>query len=104
MTVPEGFESEPVDEDPSIQSREVSENDDSDHPMVVRIPIGTPVVEAERLLILKTLEAVSGNKQFTARILGISRRGLYTRLISYRHDSVVDGSLDYPREFAILAK
>jgi DNA-binding NtrC family response regulator len=41
------------------------------------------VAEAERLLILKTLKAASGNKQRAARILGISRRGLYVRLASY---------------------
>lgn len=56
---------------------------DDDHPMVVRVHIGTPMAEVERLLILKTLKAASGNKQRAARILGISRRGLYVRLASY---------------------
>jgi DNA-binding NtrC family response regulator len=69
--------------------------DDGDHPMVVRIPIGTPVAEAQRLLILKTLKAASGNKQRAARILGISRRGLYVRLASYGDvTSARDESLD----------
>jgi len=65
-----------------VESNEVAE-DDEDHPMVVRVAIGTPMAEVERLLILKTLKAASGNKQRTARILGISRRGLYVRLASY---------------------
>jgi DNA-binding NtrC family response regulator len=57
--------------------------DDDDHPMMVRVAIGTTMAEVERLLILKTLKAASGNKQRTARILGISRRGLYVRLAAY---------------------
>ena len=38
-------------------------------PVVLRIPVGTPLAEAERLLILKTLEVADGNKQRAARIL-----------------------------------
>lgn len=56
---------------------------EDDHPFVLRIPVGTPLAEAERLLILKTLEVSEGNKQRAARILGISRRGLYTKLAAY---------------------
>jgi DNA-binding NtrC family response regulator len=66
-----------------VQSRDVPEGD-GEHPLVVRVPIGTPVAEVERLLILSTLKGAAGNKQRTARILGISRRGLYVRLASYR--------------------
>jgi DNA-binding NtrC family response regulator len=65
-----------------VQDTEVSEDDD-DHSMLVRVLFGTPVAEVERLLILTTLKAASGNKQRTARILGVSLRGLYTRLASY---------------------
>jgi len=54
-----------------------------DHPLVLRIPVGTPLAEAERMLIIKTLEVSDGNKQRAARILGISRRGLYTKLAAY---------------------
>ena len=54
-----------------------------EHPLVLRIPVGTPLAEAERLLIIKTLEVSDGNKQRAARILGISRRGLYTKLAAY---------------------
>ena len=50
---------------------------------MLRIPVGTPLAEAERLLIIKTLEVSDGNKQRAARILGISRRGLYTKLAAY---------------------
>ena len=51
--------------------------------MVVRVPIGTPLADVERLVVLRTLEAAGGNKQRAARILGISRRGLYVKLVSY---------------------
>jgi DNA-binding NtrC family response regulator len=54
-----------------------------EHPLVLRIPVGTPLAEAERMLIIRTLEVSDGNKQRAARILGISRRGLYTKLAAY---------------------
>jgi DNA-binding NtrC family response regulator len=54
-----------------------------EHPLVLRIPVGTTLAEAERLLIIRTLEVAEGNKQRAARILGISRRGLYTKLATY---------------------
>lgn len=64
-------------------SRAPAQAQEDDHPFVLRIPVGTPLAEAERLLILKTLEVSEGNKQRAARILGISRRGLYTKLAAY---------------------
>jgi len=54
-----------------------------DHPLVLRLPVGTRLADAERKLILMTLEAVRGNKQRAARVLGISRRGLYSKLQAY---------------------
>jgi hypothetical protein len=51
--------------------------------MVLRLPVGTRLADAERKLILLTLEAVRGNKQRAARVLGISRRGLYSKLQAY---------------------
>ncbi len=48
-----------------------------------RLPVGTRLADAERKLILLTLEAVRGNKQRAARVLGISRRGLYSKLQAY---------------------
>jgi hypothetical protein len=55
----------------------------AEHPMVLRLPVGTRLADAERKLILLTLEAVRGNKQRAARVLGISRRGLYSKLQAY---------------------
>jgi DNA-binding NtrC family response regulator len=55
----------------------------SDEALVLRFPIGTTVEEAEKQLILRTLEVIGGNKQKAARILEISRRCLYNKLASY---------------------
>ncbi len=74
-------------------SRQSSPGTD-EHPLVLRIPVGTPLAEAERLLILKTLEVSDGNKQRAARILGISRRGLYTKLAAYGEHVPADEAVD----------
>jgi DNA-binding NtrC family response regulator len=49
----------------------------------VRLGVGTTVEEAERLLILKTLEATSNNKTRAAEILGISLKTLHNKLKEY---------------------
>jgi two-component system response regulator AtoC len=46
--------------------------------------IGTPIAEAERRLILATLEHCGGDKKKTADVLGISVKTLYTRLSHYK--------------------
>jgi DNA-binding NtrC family response regulator len=53
------------------------------HPFVLHLPLGTRLADAERKLIVMTLEALHGNKLRAARILGISRRGLYSKLEAY---------------------
>jgi len=52
-------------------------------PDSVRLGVGTTVGEAERLLILKTLEATSNNKTRAAEILGISLKTLHNKLKEY---------------------
>jgi len=64
-------------------SDEAAARDSGEHPLVLRLPVGTRLADAERKLILLTLEAVRGNKQRAARVLGISRRGLYSKLQAY---------------------
>jgi len=54
---------------------------------VVRIPLGCTMKEAEKEIILRTLEAQDGNKKITAEILGISRRSLYNKLAEYGIDA-----------------
>jgi DNA-binding NtrC family response regulator len=52
-------------------------------PNAVRLGVGTTVEEAERLLILKTLEATNNNKTRAAEILGISLKTLHNKLKEY---------------------
>jgi len=49
----------------------------------VRLSVGTTVDEAERLLIIKTLEATNNNKTRAAEILGISLKTLHNKLKEY---------------------
>jgi DNA-binding NtrC family response regulator len=55
-------------------------SDDSD---AVRLGVGTTVGEAEKRLILKTLEATNNNKTRAAEILGISLKTLHNKLKEY---------------------
>jgi len=45
--------------------------------------VGTTVGEAEKMLILKTLESTSNNKTRAAEILGISLKTLHNKLKEY---------------------
>ena len=49
----------------------------------VAIPLGIPLEEAERTLILQNLAANKGNKTKTADILGIERKTLHRKLAKY---------------------
>ncbi|MBI4269808.1 MAG: sigma-54-dependent Fis family transcriptional regulator [Candidatus Rokubacteria bacterium] len=49
----------------------------------VSVPVGTPLREAEKTLILKTLAWLGGNKSLTAERLGIGLKTLYRRLEEY---------------------
>jgi len=55
-------------------------SDDSD---AVHLGVGTTVEEAEKLLILKTLESTNNNKTRAAEILGISLKTLHNKLKEY---------------------
>lgn len=58
----------------------------------VRLGVGTTVGEAERLLILKTLEATNNNKTRAAEILGISLKTLHNKLKEYGQQSIATAS------------
>lgn len=49
----------------------------------VRLGVGTTVEEAERLLIMKTLQSTNNNKTRAAEILGISLKTLHNKLKEY---------------------
>jgi len=50
----------------------------------LKVGVGTSLAEADRRLILATLEQYGGNKRKTASVLGISLKTLYNRLNEYR--------------------
>jgi DNA-binding NtrC family response regulator len=49
----------------------------------MRLPVGSSLVEAEKILIRETLAASGGNKSRTAEILGIGRKTLYQKIDEY---------------------
>src|SRR5437899_7724244 len=59
----------------------------AEDPDAVRLGVGTTVEEAEKLLILKTLEATNNNKTRAAEILGISLKTLHNKLKEYGSSS-----------------
>jgi DNA-binding NtrC family response regulator len=64
----------------------------AEDPDAVRLGVGTTVEEAERLLILKTLEATNNNKTRAAEILGISLKTLHNKLKEYGSVATDSGS------------
>jgi DNA-binding NtrC family response regulator len=50
---------------------------------MVPVRVGSTVDEAERLLILRTLEATAQNKTRAAEILGVSLKTLHNKLKEY---------------------
>ena len=64
----------------------------------VPVRVGTTVGEAERLLILRTLESTGQNKTRAAEILGISLKTLYNRLVEYGDDAANKAALSEASE------
>jgi DNA-binding NtrC family response regulator len=52
----------------------------------LHVTIGTPIEEVERRMILATLAEFDGDKERTARTLGVSLKTLYNKLKKYRQD------------------
>ena len=65
-------------------------------PDEVFLPIGTTLAAAEQALVLATLHARSGNRQATARQLGITRRTLYLKLARYKQLGLYQASRRKP--------
>jgi DNA-binding NtrC family response regulator len=64
----------------------------------VTIPFGTSLAEADRQLILATLEQCGGVKTRAAEILGISLKTLYNRLVEYGDDAANKAALSEASE------
>lgn len=52
----------------------------SSSPSTIAVPLGTSLKDVEELLIRKTLEATAGDKNMTAKLLGINSRTIYRKL------------------------
>jgi DNA-binding NtrC family response regulator len=57
--------------------------DDAGEGATLRVRVGSSIAEAERRLVLATLEELDGDKKRAAEILGISLKTLYNRLNVY---------------------
>ena len=57
---------------------------------MVPVRVGSTVDEAERLLILRTLEATGQNKTRAAEILGVSLKTLHNKLKEYSRSPMTD--------------
>jgi two-component system, NtrC family, response regulator HydG len=53
---------------------------DASAPTTIAVPLGVSLREVEELLIRKTLEATDGDKNMTAKLLGINSRTIYRKL------------------------
>jgi DNA-binding NtrC family response regulator len=73
-------------------SVEVPATPTQDDPDAVRFPIGTTVENAEKGLILRTLEHTRNNKTRAAEILGISLKTLHNKLKEYGSKDLVPGT------------
>jgi DNA-binding NtrC family response regulator len=70
---------------PVLVSR--SEIGDSDHTQGIHVPLGSRLDEAERSLIVATLEHFDGNKRRAAQVLGCSLKTLYNKLNAYARET-----------------
>jgi DNA-binding NtrC family response regulator len=72
----------------------------------VMIRVGTSLDDAERVLIMATLDSVAGSKAKAAQVLGISLKTLYNRLHAYRgsgFDAVQEMRAPVPRADIAMA-
>jgi DNA-binding NtrC family response regulator len=56
-------------------------------PNIIEVPVGTRLKDAERAIILRTLEHHDGNKTHAAITLGIERKTLQLKLQRYRREA-----------------
>ena len=66
--------------------------------------MGTTVGEAEKLLILKTLEATNNNKTRAAEILGISLKTLHNKLKEYGRPQDTPMNVDEWKSITSIAR
>jgi DNA-binding NtrC family response regulator len=67
-----------------IEQRERLRNEDT-----LSLPVGTPLEEAERQMIMRTLQKTKNNKTRAAELLGISLKTLHNKLNLYRERGLI---------------
>ena len=68
-----------------IDQRERLRNEDT-----ITLPVGTPLEEVERQMIIRTLQKTRNNKTRAAELLGISLKTLHNKLNLYRDRGQLD--------------
>jgi len=68
-----------------IDQRERLRNEDT-----ITLPVGTPIEEVERQMIMRTLQKTKNNKTRAAELLGISLKTLHNKLNLYRERGQMD--------------
>jgi DNA-binding NtrC family response regulator len=63
------------------------ESTDGEHSQGIHVPLGSRLDEAERSLIVATLEHFDGNKRRAAQVLGCSLKTLYNKLNAYARET-----------------
>jgi len=64
----------------------------------VCLPLGLTLEEAERIYVLRALANLDGNKSAAARVLGLSRKSLYDRLLRYTQGPGPEADGEYNRQ------
>ena len=67
-----------------IEQRERLRNEDT-----LTLPVGTPLEEVERQMIMRTLQKTKNNKTRAAELLGISLKTLHNKLNLYRERGLI---------------
>lgn len=63
---------------------------------MLTFPVGTPLAEVEREMILATLAYAGGDKALTASLLGVGRRTIYRKLDEYEPDATRQANASAP--------
>jgi len=72
-----------------IEQRERLRNED-----ILSLPVGTPLEEVERQMIMRTLQKTKNNKTRAAELLGISLKTLHNKLNLYRERGLLHDEVD----------
>jgi DNA-binding NtrC family response regulator len=66
------------------------------HEDTITLPVGTPIEEVERQMIMRTLQKTKNNKTRAAELLGISLKTLHNKLNLYRERGQMEEEQDQP--------